>query len=129
MKRDIRYNKAQDALYARISGEIAPREFQEMSQVFMSFPAGQRSRILIDIAGLKMPKWDRETRKRLAESSPVLSENKVALIGAPPALRILSKVFSYISQKKAKAKSKQPQETMFFKTEGEALSWLKGEKS
>jgi|GEM_PF-2858056 len=125
MKHLVHYDDKRKVLYAQIGGEISPEDYTELTSDMMSYPPEKRSEILIDISGMKMPKWDRETRQKLAETAPPLSDTRVALIGAPPAVRLISKVFITIAEKHAKNKAVQPQETKFCRTEEEALVWLK----
>jgi len=127
MKHLVCYDDRRKVLYAQIAGEISPEDYAEITSEMMSYPPEKRSAIVIDISGMKMPKWDRETRKSMVQTVPTLSDTRVALIGAQPEVRLISKVFISIAAKRAEINSIQPQETRFCRTEEEALGWLRSE--
>jgi hypothetical protein len=75
---------------------------------------------LVDMSEAAAEPISKETRKAFREHAAILNYKKMAVVGANPAARMLAKVaLAVIGQSKV---------TRFFKTEAEALGWLKGEK-
>jgi hypothetical protein len=116
MKHKITYDE-EGILRIQYIGEIIPEEYRQTAEQVMQMPAENLKRILVDISQTDTPMWNRETREMLAKSTPTPAGSKVAVIGASAAIRIISKAFVHI----AKTQS----QTRFFKTEEEALAWLK----
>jgi DNA-directed RNA polymerase subunit F len=117
MNHEVRFDEKQGILYVRFVEEVTPEEYREVSQQILSMPEAERRRILIDVSEASMPKWSREVRKALAESSTAPPNTRSAVVGISPALRVLSKAIILVAGKRA--------ETRFFKTEQEAIDWLK----
>jgi hypothetical protein len=61
-------------------------------------------------------------RKTVAEEVTALNLDKVAILGANSVLRMMAKILLAVIGNKWSA------ETRFFGSEGEALTWIKGEK-
>jgi len=75
---------------------------------------------LVDMSEAAAEPISKGTRKAFREHAAILNYKKMAVVGANPAARMLAKVaLAVIGQSKV---------TRFFKTEAEALGWLKGEK-
>jgi len=63
---------------------------------------------------------DKETRRTLREKMPLINWGKIAILGANPGVRMLTKIVMTAVGKARDAK--------FFDKEEEALAWLKAEK-
>jgi hypothetical protein len=117
MNHEVRFDEKQYILHVRFVEEVTPEEYREVSQHILSMPEAKRQRILIDVSEASMPKWSREVRQALAESTDTPVNTRTAVIGISPALRVLSKAIIRVAGKHS--------ETRFFKTEEEAIRWLK----
>ena len=78
---------------------------------------------IIDLTKVKTMTVDRKTRIEFAEEmrTSEVAGTKSAIVGASPMARMLTKVILAMRKEKAS-------ETRFFKSEEEALSWLKGDE-
>lgn len=81
---------------------------------------GKEHRYMMDdISRVSMAKLDKETRKEFAKAGERIQLEKIAMVGADPMTRMMSKVVVTLSG--------DAKRTKFFKTEKEALAWLKGD--
>jgi hypothetical protein len=75
---------------------------------------------LVDMSEATAEPISKGARKAFKEHTGIMNYKKVAVVGANPAVRMLAKVaLAVIGKSKV---------TRFFKTEAEALAWLKGKK-
>lgn len=119
MKHKIAYDEEEGILRIQYIGEIIPDEYRQTAEEVLKMPEENLKRILVDISQTVTPMWNRETRGMLAKSTPTIEGSRVAVIGASAAIRIISKAFVHIGKTQS--------QTRFFKTEEEAVAWLKGE--
>lgn len=70
-----------------------------------------------DISRVSMAKIDKETRKEFAKAGDKIQLEKIAMVGADPMTRMMSKVVVTLSGDAKRSK--------FFKTEAEAVAWFK----
>ncbi len=104
-------------------GEITPDNICEINKLYADESKEGTQKILVDISQTKMSTWatpwDRETRRRVAASVPANPpKSKVAIIGSSSISRMITKVgLSVIGKIK---------DSRFFKSEEEAVAWLKG---
>lgn len=75
---------------------------------------------LVDMSEATAEPISKGARKAFKEHTSILNYRKIAVVGANPAVRMLAKVALAVI---GKSKS-----TRFFKTEADALVWLKGKK-
>ncbi|MBN2379317.1 STAS/SEC14 domain-containing protein [candidate division WOR-3 bacterium] len=120
MKHRIDFDEKQGVLFIRIVKDVSPEEFLEVNKLIASMPQEKRKRILIDASDAVIPKWNREMREAIFRGTSATPPNTLtAVTGLSPALRVFSKTIINIAGKHS--------ETKFFKSEEEALSWLKGD--
>jgi len=120
MKHRVDYDEKQGVLYIRVVKDVSPEEFLEVNKLIMSMPEEKRRRILIDASDAVIPKWNRRMREAVFGGASATPPNtRTAVIGLSPALRVFSKAIINVAGKYS--------ETKFFKTEEEALAWLKGD--
>jgi hypothetical protein len=118
MKHRIDYDEKLGVLFIRVVKDVSPEEFLEVNKLITSMPVEKRMRILIDASDAVMPKWDRKMREAvLSGTSHTPPNTRTAVIGLSPALRVFSKVIINVAGKYS--------ETKFFKTEEEAIAWLR----
>ncbi|MBD3285310.1 hypothetical protein GF338_03135 [candidate division WOR-3 bacterium] len=81
----------------------------------------KRRLVLVDMSHDKDPSsMSKEARKAYAEHTEIIKPEKVAMVGANPVARMVAKIALSIMGRS--------DITKFFKTEDEALAWLKGDK-
>jgi hypothetical protein len=73
--------------------------------------------MLDDITRVSMADLDKETRKEFAKAGDKIQLEKIAMFGADPMTRMMSKVIVVLSG--------DAKRTKFFKTKEEAVAWLK----
>jgi hypothetical protein len=76
--------------------------------------------LLDDSTRVSASKMDKETRKIFMGAGDAVELDRVAVFGADPMTRMMSKIVFTVAGK--------IDSTKYFKTEEEALRWLKGEK-
>jgi len=119
MKSEAWYDKEQGILFVQFAGNVSVEDFRELNAKLTAMPSEYRLRTLVDLSELSNPLWDKETRQMLASETTHTEGSKVALIGASPFIRVLARVFTKREKDSAK----------FFKTEQDAIKWLKEGKS
>lgn len=79
----------------------------------------KRRLVLVDMSQDKNPSsMTKEARKAYKEHAAIIKPDKVAMMGASPVTRMFAKIALGVMGESDK--------TRFFKTEEEAISWLKG---
>lgn len=121
MKHRLDYDERLGVLFVRVVKDVSPDEFLEVNRKITSMLEEKRRRILIDASDAVIPRWNRQMREAILKGTSVTSPNtRTAVIGLSPALRVFSKAIINVAGKYS--------ETKFFKTEDEALAWLKEER-
>lgn len=123
MKHEVCFNEEQDVLYVRFIGELEKQGYYEIVNHVSSLPEEKRSRIIVDISAANAQIWDRKVRQMFAEESRKIPGDRIAIIGASPTLRMMAQMI-IASAKKTTTGT----EYKFFKTEEEAIVWLKEKK-
>lgn len=119
------FNEQKGVLYIIFVEEVTPDDVCKINNLNEMVPREKTEKIIVDISSTKMSTWakpwDRETRRRVAESVPPNPlKSKVAIIGSSSVSRMLTKVGLTVIGKIKDSK--------FFKSEEDALAWLKGDK-
>jgi hypothetical protein len=120
MNYNVDYSDEHEVLYLKINGELSAAEIEELMPIIRkAFDGKEHRRMLIDVTNNPAKTLSKEVRDSF-KNQDVSNFEKAAIIGASPVTHMISKVvLAIIGSKKSK----------FFKTETEALVWLKGEKS
>lgn len=121
MKHKLYFNEAQGVFHIHIIGDITPEGYIEINQTYNTWESGRPKKVIIDLTETNMSTmvpWDRETRQRVSKSTEAFtSDTKVAVIGVAGISRMVMKIaFNVLGVVKT---------GRFFKTEAEALAWLK----
>jgi len=120
-KHKARYDPYQKVLYLKVNGDYhGPdhRKFLNLYHiVFKDMTMGRYA--LVDLNDATP--LDRKTRRAMKDEEEKLSEgtDKMAFTGASPAIRMIAKLYMKFSKNK---------DVGFFKTEEEALRWLKADE-
>ena len=123
MKSDVWFDEKEGVVRMKIAGKISNEEYRKVNRKMIdTISAEKRTRQIVDLTEAEAMNIDRKTRKEIAEEmhSSEVEGTKLAIIGASPMTRMLTKVIL--------AMRKQKSETRFYKNEEEALTWLKGKK-
>lgn len=124
MKHKIWYDEGEGVLRFRLIGQWTVENFKEALARMQELLDGKEHRYLLgDLSEATPQKYTKEFRKLVAEEGAKVPLDKVAITGASPVLRMMAKMLIAA----AKVIRKIPMEAKFFKTEKEALDWLKGE--
>ncbi|MBN2379304.1 STAS/SEC14 domain-containing protein [candidate division WOR-3 bacterium] len=116
-------DEEQDVFHIHIVGDITPEGYIAINRTYNTWEGGKPKKVIIDLTETNMSTmvpWDRETRQRVTKSTePFTSDTKVAVIGVTGISRMVMKIaFNVLGVVKT---------GRFFKTEAEALAWLKEE--
>jgi len=123
MKSDAWFDDKEGIVRMKIVGKISNSEYREVNRKLIdTISAEKRMRQIVDLTEAEAMNIDRKTRKEIAEEmyASEVEGTKLAIIGASPMTRMLTKVI--LAMRKLKS------ETRFFNSEVEALAWLKEEK-
>lgn len=123
MEHKLYFDEDRDVFYIHLIGDVTPEGYIEINQAYNHWEGGSPKKIIIDLTRTNMSTmvpWNRETRKRVsAQTEPFSSDTKVAVIGVTGISRMVMKIaFNVLGVTKT---------GKFFKSEGEALVWLKGD--
>jgi anti-anti-sigma regulatory factor len=120
----ISYDDKNDVLYLKILGVMDDEALHELLPRFQKLLEGKPRRyVLVDMS--ESVQFDasfmtKEMRNSYKELMNQMDSDKGAIVGASPALRMIAKI--------ALAVIGNSDITRFFKTEEDALAWLKGER-
>jgi hypothetical protein len=118
MQHRIWFDPNDDLLRFNIVGRFSREDAKEtLAEVKKLLEGKKRRFFLADISASPNLTIDRDTRKILQQDSPEFE--KVALVGATPVTRMISKVIVTVVGRSAVTK--------FCKTQEEALLWLRGQ--
>jgi len=123
MQHKISYDACNDVLRESFIGSFTADDVQEylnlMAEVYSSC---NHAHVLVDLSQAREPFLDEETRQQLVEGSGKhrYFDERVAFIGAEP--RIKELMIEYVEGLRYMGKQLK---IKFFKTEEEALAWLK----
>lgn len=119
MKHRVYYEQENGVLRVEIVGELMYEEASPIIHTIQKeLAVREHGYILADMSRTPSFQLDRKTRKILQEEAVTLNLDKIAIVGANPVIRMLAKVLVTVI---GRGKSSQ-----FFKTDKEALAWLKG---
>lgn len=115
----IWYDEDEGVLYLKTYTLLTVKEIEEILPLMAEhFKDRSHRYILADMTDNHSGFVDREARRLLKERANQIIFDKMAVIGAGPATRMITKVALNVLGK--------TDQTRFHKTEKEALAWLKG---
>ncbi|MBN2379294.1 STAS/SEC14 domain-containing protein [candidate division WOR-3 bacterium] len=121
MKHELYFDEENDLIVLRIKGPFNLQDAMETTDKMDEL--GKNKRTILVMADLREapPYLDKDVRKLMKDLSMRMKMEKFAMIVTNPAVRIIGKiVIATMGNAKGSA---------FFKTESEALAWLKGGNS
>lgn len=118
-KYEVRYDEKVGALRIQTFDTLTKDDVHDiMSAVERELVGKDEKRyVLVDLSQGSSDMVDKEARQAFKKASDPSNFTKVALFGANPAVRMLAKVVLVVSGVSKK--------TRFFKSEAEALAWLR----
>lgn len=120
-KYKVWYSDEAGALYIQTFDRLKKEDVADvMSAVYSEMEGKDQRYVIVDLSRGSSDMVDKEARRAFRESARPQDFEKVAVFGASPAVRMLAKVILVVTGVWDK--------TRFFKTESDALAWLKGEK-
>jgi hypothetical protein len=121
LRHEIFYDEGCGAARIVHYDEITADDARQIVDAVAEILKDKEHRYMIDDGTrVTLTKMDKETRKEFAKAGERIQLEKIAMFGANPMTRMMSKVVVALSG--------DAKRTRFFKTEDEALAWLKGEK-
>jgi hypothetical protein len=121
MNYNLWYDETVESIYIKLFGMLTEGDVHEMMAKIEELYEGKPRRYaLIDLTEAQGGFLDKSARRAFREYAPKMQQGKMAVVGAKPVTQILAKA--------AIAALGSLNMTRFFKTEAEALAWLKGEK-
>jgi hypothetical protein len=120
VKYKVWYNEEVDALYIQTFERLTKDDVGGiMDRVNAELEGRQRRYVVVDLSEGSSDMVDREARKAFKGIANPYDFEKLAVFGANPSVRMLAKVVLAITGVSSK--------TRFFKTEAQAIRWLKGD--
>jgi len=121
MNYDVWFDESNRIVYLKTYHTLTENDVHELMEVAGKKFEGKEIRYsLIDLSEATSEPIQKGTREAFKKYADSLTYDKVAIVGANPTTRMLAKIALAVVGKSKVAK--------FFKTEEEALKWLKGEK-
>jgi hypothetical protein len=118
---EIWYDEEQGVLYLKPFRTMTEEDVRELMALRKTkFTGTETDYVLADMSETTTELPTKEARKVFKESLAILNSRKVAVVGASPAARMMAKIVLALTG--------QSKISHFFKTEAEALAWLKGDK-
>lgn len=112
------FDDKKGVLYIRTTGMLSKPDIDMVTVDLEKGFEGKTERlVLVDVSESPVNLIDRDARRALRASGSVINFDKIALVGAVPTTRMIAKIAMGIIGKS--------DVTKFFKTEEEALRWLK----
>ncbi|MBN2379307.1 STAS/SEC14 domain-containing protein [candidate division WOR-3 bacterium] len=119
LRHEIFYNTEFEAAYIVHYDRVNADDARQIIDSVAELLEGKKHRYMVDdISRVSMTKLDKETRAVFAKAGEKIQLEKIAMIGADPMTRMMSKVVVALTG--------EAKRTKFFRTEQEALAWLKG---
>ncbi|MBN2380579.1 STAS/SEC14 domain-containing protein [candidate division WOR-3 bacterium] len=123
MKHEIWFDEDNEVLRFKLIGQWTVENFKEAMTRIQELFEGKEHRYLIgDVSQASPQKYTKEFRQLVAEEGANVQLDKAAITGASPVLRMMAKMLIAAGRVARKI----PMETRFFKTDEEAVEWLKG---
>lgn len=118
---EVWYDEERGVLYLKTFHTMTEEDVRElMALTETKFKGIETDYALVDMSEASAESISKGARKAFKEHAGIINYKKLAVVGANPAARMLAKVaLAVIGKSKV---------TRFFKTEAEALAWLKEEK-
>ena len=120
MKHKVYYDEENKVLVLRVIGEYTIEDAEETTKVMEKITDEKGVQSFLADLTQTPPKLDKKVRQLMREQSERYNLGKMALVITNPAVRMIGKI---VISTMGSGDS-----TGFFKTEEEALAWLKGEK-
>jgi hypothetical protein len=120
MNHKVYCDETQNILYIRFVGKVDASGYRKVAEQINALPVEKRLQLIVDLSDAAAPFWDRKTRQVLADGTVQSDKSRMAVFGASPAIRVIAKMMLIALGQRDR--------TRFFKTEAQALAWLKEEK-
>ncbi|NLI97729.1 STAS/SEC14 domain-containing protein [bacterium] len=121
MNYEMRFDEKRGVLYVKTLAMLEKADVDEiLPKVAECFEGKEHRYILGDLSQNPSGLLSKDARNAFKENAKYLDVEKIAIIGANPSIRMIAKIALTIMGSSNIAK--------FFKTEDEALAWLKEEK-
>jgi len=121
VKYKLWFDDAHDVAYLKVFDPLGERDIRELMPLTKEiFDGREHCRILCDLTEGSAGLISRGARRAFKENANIVDYEKIAMVGANPSMRTVAGVILTITDAVSR--------TRFFKTEAEALAWLKGEK-
>ncbi|NLI97718.1 STAS/SEC14 domain-containing protein [bacterium] len=119
MKHEISFDERNDIIVMRVKGEFNLQD--AMETVDKMDELGKDKKTILVMADMReaAPKLDKDVRKLMQDLSKRMKMQKFAMIVTNPAIRIVGKIVI--------ATMRNARGSAFFRTEEEAIHWLKGD--
>ena len=116
----MQYSEEKGALCINILHTLEADDVHEIVPLIETELEGKSNRhLLFDMSGTPSDSVSKEARQAFRENADLTNYDKVAIVGASPGARMIAKVALTIAGVSKISR--------FFKTEDEALYWLKGD--
>lgn len=120
MNYTIRYDEEHDALYVKTLAMLTAEDVHEMiPKIKEIFKGKGHRRVIGDISQNPAGLLSKDARNAFRSFADELVFDKIAIIGANPATRMIAKIALQVMGRANVSR--------FFQSEEEALDWLKGE--
>jgi hypothetical protein len=119
MKHELYYDGEKQVIVLRIKGEFKIDEARETLRMMEDLTGGMDSILVLTDMSEAPARLDRDVRELMKDITKKINIAKTALVMTNPAVRMVSKIVV-----SAMGNS---DNSGFFKTEEEAMAWLKGE--
>lgn len=121
MNYEMWYNEEHGVLYFKSFRTVKEADVHEIVPLMNKLLEGKEHRyVLADLTEAEQNPITKEARRAFKQYAGPTDYEKVAIVGAKPIARMATKIILTIMRSS--------HITQFFKTESEALAWLKGEK-
>ncbi len=112
------FDDEHDVAYLKVFDSLGERDIRELMALTKEiFDGRKHCRILCDLTESSAGLISRGVRRAFKENANIVDYEKITLVGANPSMRMVAGVILTITDTVSK--------TRFFKTEAEALAWLK----
>jgi len=119
MKHKVWFDEEKGVARMKIIDDFTLDDAKALLETLKIFYKGKDKRYIIcDFSENKGKPIDNETRRWMSKNAASIAWNKIAFVGMAPVYRVVAKVMTTVGG--------QAENTGFFKTDEEALAWLKG---
>lgn len=111
------FEKKDGISFIRFRGEINDDDCLEITKQISELPLERKLRIIIDLSETNTCLHKKESREMLARSLARVPGSRIAVVASTPVTRMMAKTLV--------ATLGEPESTVFFKNEEEAIKWLR----